>query len=252
MLSTVTAPLAGVVLTVYVSGSPAGSVTPNVPVTVPVLVSGVPTVGVPATGSRPRGDSIRRKTSNTSNCNGFVGGTAPFGKTSGFTRENKPATKPKNGFTGVAGVTGVTAGVTGVTAGITAACMTAGVDDEVTCGVTAVTAAVTPCSEPVLVDCPDADDPIPGPVDSGWITVCTRASASTTPWCTTWVTTLPSDEVESDDGLEVVDAVTSGVDDFGVISGVVEPGVDGVPVVVVVLGTLPPLEDSVLDGGACR
>ena len=164
------------------------------------------------------------------------------------TNDSNPATKLKMGFSGITGAAGVMAGVTGAT-DVTAAWITAGVGDNDTaaCG---VTTAVNAGADPLPVAVSDTDDRVAGSGDSAPITVCTWAGACTTPWCTPPATGLPAN------GVELGDEVEPALNDAGVlvwpagVLGDVTEGAEDVPVVVKV-GRLPPLEDTVLGGAGC-
>jgi hypothetical protein len=181
------------------------------------------------------------------------------------TKDSRPATKLRMGCPGITGVTGVTGVMAGVTAavsatGVTAAWITAGVgdDDTAACG---VIVASTAGAEPI-VSWSDNADPIPGPGAPGWITGCTSSVTVTAGWCRTWVTALPTDGAERGDAVGPGAGVEPTLEDAAVEDSGVKPalrrlaeavGDDGdvveeVPVVVVV-GRLPPLEDTVLGGG---
>jgi hypothetical protein len=130
-------------------------------------------------------------------------------------------------FNGTVVSTGVAAGVTKAAAAGT----TAGVGDGDTAA-GGVTAAVTAGA-----------DAAPG-------TVFDTDDRATTACCTACVTALPCNGMEPAlDNAGVADPVVlpgpaGALSDFS-------DGVEALPVVVVVAERLPPLEDTVLDGGAC-
>jgi hypothetical protein len=86
----------------------------------------VETGTTPTTGS-PKSISMRRTTSNTSKCNGFVGGTAGFGKISVFTTDATSVSRPTMGLDRTAGIVGATVAFrAGAAAGVAAVRTTEG------------------------------------------------------------------------------------------------------------------------------
>jgi hypothetical protein len=171
---------------------------------VPITGSEEMTGTVPATGS-PRVVSMRRTTSNASNCNGFVGSTAGFGATSVFTAENTSVNRPTMALPGRAGATGVAAA--GSTA--TAVCVTAVDGTTARCG---ATAAVTVETDPASAETRDTDARINESGSASSMALCALGTASALAW-------RPSgNDARSTDGLGSGDAAGSGD---------VEPGVEG-------------------------
>lgn len=175
----------------------------SVPVTTPVVRAGTPTVGVPATGTRPKPFSMLRNTPQNSARNGLAGATGVFTPN----REKNPASRLTNGFTtGTAAAAAVTGVVTAAAAATGAAVLVLATVDA---GPALLPIDPVGPAGPVLVTTAAAVIPAPWPVAAA------APKVLSVPECVLLATSAAVD-------LELL-MVAAPVEPVAVVPGVVDP-----------------------------